>query len=193
MGRSVEFDRDVVLSGAMEAFRHRGYGAVSIKDLEAATGLKSGSLYHSFGDKAGLFQAAFDHYLKHVLDDRIATYADPQSGTAGLEKLFLTLLDEPGGGAFGCLITNSAIEFSAEDAGVRLALERLHTLFSARLTAAKRTHIKLSPPALSMPATAAATRLLALYQGVLVLVRAGWDKQGLRRMIRAEFQSLKGE
>jgi AcrR family transcriptional regulator len=32
--------------------------AVSIKDLEEVAGLKSGSIYNRFGDKAGIFSAA---------------------------------------------------------------------------------------------------------------------------------------
>ena len=56
MGRSREFDESAVLTGAMHAFRRKGYAAVSIKDLEEATGLKGGSIYNSYGDKGGLLQ-----------------------------------------------------------------------------------------------------------------------------------------
>ena len=188
MGRAAEFDRDSVLTGAMEAFRRSGYAAVSIKTLEAETGLKSGSIYHAFGDKAGLFQAAFEHYLTHVLDDRIETYASADKGLKGLKALFLTLLNEPGGGSFGCLITNSAVEFAADavPGGVAVGLRRLHRLFEERLRAAQA-----SGTARSIPPSAGAARLLALYQGILVLVRAGWEKRRLREMIEAEFEMLK--
>ena len=67
MGRAREYNEDAVLGGAMGAFRRRGYGAVSIKELEQATGLKGGSIYHGYGDKAGLFEAEFAHYNRAVL------------------------------------------------------------------------------------------------------------------------------
>ena len=43
MVRNRSFREEEVLSAAMEAFRRNGYGGVSIKDLERATGLTSGS------------------------------------------------------------------------------------------------------------------------------------------------------
>lgn len=111
MGSSRSYDEDVVLTGAMHAFRRKGYLAVSVRDLEDATGLKMGSIYNSFGDKAGLFDAAFAHYTRVVLQRRIERHARPASGLRGLRDLFLSLLDEPDGGSHGCLITNSAVEF----------------------------------------------------------------------------------
>ena len=113
MVRSRSYDEGEVLAGAMNAFRREGYARVSIPQLEAATGLSSGSLYNSFGDKHGIFLAAFEHYLKAVLGRRMAQFARPEAGLAGLRELFLTLLREPAGETFGCLITNSAIEFGA--------------------------------------------------------------------------------
>ena len=59
MGRPRQYDEETVLAGAMHAFRERGYAGASIKDLEQATGLTAGSIYHGYRDKAGLFAAAF--------------------------------------------------------------------------------------------------------------------------------------
>jgi TetR/AcrR family transcriptional regulator, transcriptional repressor for nem operon len=185
MARSREFDQDAVLTGAMEAFRRSGFGAVSIKDLESETGLKAGSIYNSFGDKAGLFRAAFDHYLEHVLEDRIAEHAPEDAGLTGLRSLFVSLLHEPGNGSLGCLITNTAVEFGGDtpvpEAATR-GLEILSRTFVDRLTAARM-------PDMSPQATAAA-KLLTLYQGILVLIRAGWSKPALEDMINAEFDQI---
>ena len=49
MGRPRSFDENAALTGAMEVFRRKGYVAVSIRDLEEATGLKAGSIYNSYG------------------------------------------------------------------------------------------------------------------------------------------------
>jgi AcrR family transcriptional regulator len=189
MGRSRDYDENAVLNGAMHAFRHHGYESVSIRDLEAATGLKAGSIYNSFGDKAGLFDAAFAHYNQTVLQGRIDRYAPPERGLAGLRKLFLTLLQEPDGGKSGCLITNSAIELGGRTPihpRVDQGLHLLEKTFLARFTAAQtdgslRTDV--SP-------VGAAVKLLALYQGVLVLIRAGHATASLKRLIDQEFNSL---
>jgi TetR/AcrR family transcriptional regulator, transcriptional repressor for nem operon len=192
MGRTREYDEDAVLTAAMGAFRRRGYSAVSIKDLEQATGLKGGSIYHGYGDKAGLFDAAFTHYNRVVLLGRIAEHAPKAAGLGGVRKLFLTLLHEANDETFGCLITNAAVEFGgsgAAPAGVAEGLRMLSDTFADRLATAHRAGRLRSDVA---PGTAC-MKLLALYQGILVLVRAGWDKAALTAMIDDEFDSLEGK
>lgn len=191
MGRAREYDEDAVLTGAMHAFRRKGYQAVSIKDLEAATGLKGGSIYHGYGDKAGLFDAAFAHYNRTVLGRRLADHAPATAGMGGLRSLFRSLLHEPNDESFGCLITNTAIEFGGGDAapeGTGKGLGLLASTFAERLDAAHRSGELRADidPAL------AASKLLVLYQGILVLVRGGADKPGLEILVDAEFDSMTG-
>lgn len=189
MGRTRSYDEAAVLSGAMHLFRRKGYESVSIRDLEEATGLTCGSIYHSFSDKAGLFDAAFAYYNRAVLAKRIEHFAPSQAGLRGLRQLFLSLLQEQNGEAYGCLITNIAIERGGEGKShprVSDAFDVLHNSFAQRLEAARRTGALRSSAA--VPVIAA--KLLALYQGVLVLVRAGYDKTVLKRLITAEFADL---
>ncbi|WP_163881608.1 TetR/AcrR family transcriptional regulator [Rhizobium laguerreae] len=189
MGRTREFDEEAVLKGAMHIFRKHGYQGASIRDLEEATGLKGGSIYHAFGDKAGLFDAAFGHYNRTVLEGRIERFAPPGSGLKGLRELFLSLLDEPDDGSLGCLITNMAVEFGGgadRHPRVEAALGLLRTTFRSRLTEAS-TFVRDADGA---KADRTATRLLAFYQGLLVLIRGGEDKSGLRQAIEDEFNQL---
>jgi AcrR family transcriptional regulator len=184
MGRTREYDEATALSGAMHAFRRKGFAAVSVRELEKATRLKIASIYNSFGDKAGLFEAAFAHYNQTVLGGRIARHAPESAGLAGLRKLFLTLLEEPRGESFGCLITNSAVEFGGAESvpgGVAAGLTTLAETFTQRLAATGLPAQRASDLAL---------RLLALYQGTLVLIRAGWDKRALARYLDDEFDRL---
>lgn len=189
MGRPRAFDEDAVLTGAMEVFRKKGYLAVSIKDLAEATGLKSGSIYHAYGDKDGLFRAAMAHYNRVVLDARIGEHASKEAGLDGLRRLFVSLMHEPNDGTFGCLITNTAIELGGGHrvpADVDAGLRTLHALFLDRLRSAQRR----ATPSRRMPPVRGAIRLLSLYQGILVLVRAGWDKGALEVMVNDEFDRL---
>ncbi len=190
MVRARAFDEDTVLTGAMQAFRRGGYAGVAIPALETATGISAGSLYNAYGDKRGIFLAAFEHYLKAVLEARITRFAGPSHGLSGLRQLFLSLLREPDGEKFGCLITNSAIEFGADDAlaapTARKGFDILERLFLDRLTAAK----SLGKLRSGVDPKSASTRLLALYQGVLVLVRGGHEMTKIRRAIACEFDDL---
>jgi TetR/AcrR family transcriptional regulator, transcriptional repressor for nem operon len=193
MVRSRAYDEGEVLKGAMNAFRRQGYSGLSVLQLEAVTGLSSGSIYNSFGDKRGIFLAAFEHYLHAVLERRIAQHAKPEAGLSGLRQLFLTLLREPDGENFGCLITNSAIEFGADRAMAEDTVLKgfviLERLFAERLAAAKRAGRLRS----DIDSKAASITLLALYQGVLVLVRGGHDLKAVRRAINHQFDSLEGK
>jgi TetR/AcrR family transcriptional regulator, transcriptional repressor for nem operon len=173
VSRTRTFDDEVVLAKAAHLFRQKGFGAVNVGDLESATGLSVGSLYNAFGSKRGIFDAALEFYNRKVLEGRLARYAPAGSGVGGLRRLFLSLLEEPGGTSFGCLLTNTAVEFGASaGACVDGGLEILAKAFESRVP------------------RATATRLLALYQGILVLVRAGYDRAALRKAIHSDFDTL---
>jgi TetR/AcrR family transcriptional regulator, transcriptional repressor for nem operon len=190
MVRSRAFKEATVLTGAMSAFRRNGYAGVAIPELEAATGISAGSIYNAYGDKRGIFLAAFAHYLKAVLEGRIARFAPPSHGLAGLRQLFLSLLREPGGETFGCLITNTAVEFGPDEGiaeqTTRKGFDILERLFVGRLTVAESSGELRS----GIEVKSASTRLLALYQGVLVLIRGGHAVGKIRRAINLEFDGL---
>lgn len=197
MARPRNFDEDTVLTAAMHAFRRHGYAPLSIKQLEDSTGLKGGSIYNSFGDKAGLFAAALAHYNEKVVQGLIDTFLQPAKGLRGLQDLFMSLLKEPDGGRHGCLLTNTAIEFGGQAcdeapgrAHLQAGLDRLRKAFARALTDAKATGEAPS----GMDVATTALRLLSLYQGILVLVRsASVDDRSLRRLISAEFRPLSGK
>ncbi len=61
-----QFDESQVLDAMMRVFWEKGYEATTIDDLTRATGLKRGSLYHAFGDKAGMFCRTLALYRQEV-------------------------------------------------------------------------------------------------------------------------------
>lgn len=192
MARSKAYDEETVLTAAMHAFRRKGYGSVSIKALEHETGLTSGSIYNSFGDKDGLFRAALSHYNVAVVRGRIENYLTDAAGIRGLRRLFLSLLKEPDGGRNGCLLTNTAIEFGADDSiakeGVLHGFDLLRDAF-ARVISKARERGAIDK---TLKVEATALKLLAFYQGLLVLIRSGADTSGLSRLITSEFNQLEG-
>ena len=111
-----QFDQGAVLDRAMETFWRRGYEATSIDDLVAATGVKRGSLYNAFGDKEGLFLAAFERYRQRVLTP-IADALDRPDALAGIEAMVDTQLRiaAAADGPCGCLVVNTAMETAGRD------------------------------------------------------------------------------
>lgn len=185
MGRTRTFDRDTVLFAAANLFRQRGYRDVSIAELEKATGLVSGSIYNAFGDKAGLFRAALDHYVHGFVQQRLEDFAGGHARLEDLERLYLSVLEPPLADGHGCLVTNSIIEFGRggemASEGVAEALKLVREGVGGVL-------------ARELGAEAAATetvRLLVLYHGILALSRSLTPFGEMADAVRAEFTRLR--
>ncbi|WP_333736090.1 TetR/AcrR family transcriptional regulator [Streptomyces sp. IBSBF 2806] len=173
MGRKQLWDRVEVLTSAMRLFRHRGYLGASLRDIEEATGLHPGSLYRAFESKDGLFRAALDAYNDQVVQGRVRVHLlEPADPVAGIRSFFTSAFQTGPEPDPGCLLTNTAVEsFTVPQAadGVRRGLETIESGFAEALKRGRA--LGLLSADLNVEVSAA--HLLALYQGLLVLVRAG--------------------
>ncbi|WP_344440811.1 TetR/AcrR family transcriptional regulator [Kitasatospora nipponensis] len=162
-----------MLASAMRLFRYRGYLGASLRDIEEATGLHPGSLYRAFDSKEGLFQAALEAYNDQVVQGRVRVHLlEPADPVAGIRSFFTSAFETGLDRDPGCLLTNTAVEsftLPQAGAGVRRGLETIESGFADALTRARG----LGLLAADLEVETAAAHLLALYQGLLVLVRAG--------------------
>ncbi|WP_156761104.1 TetR/AcrR family transcriptional regulator [Microbacterium karelineae] len=123
MGRIRSFDRADAARAAREVFWHHGYEGAAVPALEEATGLGRSSLYHAFGSKRGLFDAAVDSYLDEVVRPRLRPLqGDPVSPAAAREYL-AGLKDALGRASTlpatsGCLLINAAAAPIGDDHAV---------------------------------------------------------------------------
>lgn len=185
MGRKRRFDRDTVLFAAANAFRRRGYREVSIADLEVATGLAAGSIYHAFGGKPGLFRAALDLYVHGFVAERLARFAGEGARLEDLEQLYLSVLAPPLDDGFGCLVANTIVEFG-RDAGLgAVRLDATLAMVRAAIGRVLAAELGAAAPA------GAAEQLFVLYHGLLVLLRSRTDPNDLALAVRAAFAPLK--
>lgn len=180
MARTRGWDQEEVLDSAMAVFRARGYEGTSLRDVERATGLHPGSVYQAFGSKAGLFDAVLGAYNERVVRARIERYlVNDDDPISGLLALFASTYEHGPGPDPGCLVTNSAVEapLLPGDAcrGVAAGLQALRDAFRDALLRA-RAGGRIAEGA---PVEQLADQLLALYQGLLVLVRFGSDRASL--------------
>ncbi|MFJ4667711.1 TetR/AcrR family transcriptional regulator [Kitasatospora purpeofusca] len=190
MGRKQLWDQDEVLASAMRLFRQRGYLGASLRDIEEATGLHPGSLYRTFGSKDGLFHAALDAYNERVVRGRVRVHLlEPADPLAGIRSFFTSAIETGPEPDPGCLLTNTAVESFAlpqAAAGVHHGLAAIEGGFADALTRA-RQHGD-APADLDVGTTAA--HLLALYQGLLVLVRAGLPRTTLHSVTDGAMASI---
>ena len=56
------------LEAALQLFSSQGFGATSMRQIAAPSGLSVGNLYHHFASKEEIFQRLLDQYWEKVLD-----------------------------------------------------------------------------------------------------------------------------
>jgi len=113
MGRSRAFVETDVVRAARDVFWDRGYAEASVPELEAATGLARSSIYHGFGSKRGLFDAAVTSYLDDVVYPSLAALRGDPVAAEALEQYLSRLraaMSDPATplSAHGCLLLNAA-------------------------------------------------------------------------------------
>jgi TetR/AcrR family transcriptional repressor of nem operon len=191
VGRPRNFEPDVVVEQAMEAFWSNGYAATSPADLAAATGVAKGSLYHAFGSKRELFDKALDLYdrtgaeLTEEFLDRPGTAEERIR--AYLE--FLVDVDLDGPVRRGCLAVNTALELGGRDddatRSVRRMQERTIELLAGRIARGQRDG-DVSP---EVDAGTQARFLMNTIVGLRVMART-FDRAALRQIIDTALAGL---
>ena len=125
-GRPREFDELAALEQAMTVFWQHGYDAVSLDDLEVATGLARQSLYRTFGNKRKLFLRALDFYGEQMIGPVVdALKADGRAidNIHGVINMWRVGTTSPGGP--GCMLVNTCSQFLDTDKDVT-ALVLMH-------------------------------------------------------------------
>ena len=139
-GRPREFDESTALEQAMTAFWRNGYEAVSLDDLQAATGLARQSLYRTFGDKRTLFVRALDLYGEKMIGPVVSELNADGRAIDNIHRVFdmweagATLADGP-----GCMMVNTCSQFlNADEDVTALVLKHQGRVASAFQGALKR-------------------------------------------------------
>jgi TetR/AcrR family transcriptional repressor of nem operon len=112
MGRPQAFERDEMLDQAMQVFWDKGYEAASVQDLVDATGVNRGSIYHAFGNKAGLFDAVLERYLSASTVSRVVADAETADPRRAIEALIRDTVENgvSVNAHRGCLMARAAAE-----------------------------------------------------------------------------------
>ncbi|KQQ01558.1 MULTISPECIES: TetR/AcrR family transcriptional regulator [unclassified Rathayibacter] len=173
MGRLQGFETGAVVRAARAVFWERGFEEASLPELETATGVGRSSLYHAFGSKRGLFDAAVQSYLDEVVRPRLAPLVTETVDFGALEDYFTGLRGALADAASisarsGCLLLNAAGAPIARDDAVRevIADYRAELLAAMRAGAASRW-----PSASSGWLAQQADVLVSLLVAALVLAR----------------------
>lgn len=108
MARPISYEREHVIAEAMKGFWRFGYSNYDIASLTRTAGISRHSLYRVFGDKAGLFGEAMNHYRKTVAAPWLS-HLENGEHLADLIEFFRQMRGE-GEVWRGCLIAQTACD-----------------------------------------------------------------------------------
>ncbi len=117
MARTPAFERDEVLTQAMQVFWSRGYNRTSMRDLTQATRLNPGSLYAAFRNKRGVFLESIDLYSRALRRETEVALGGDGNAAERIGRFFEALLEgtreDPDNK--GCLLINTLLEAPADE------------------------------------------------------------------------------
>ncbi len=134
-GRPKAFDRETALEAAMMLFWNRGFEQTSVDELAAAMGIRTSSLYSSFGDKETLFLETVEYYQAGRGSVYDAAVLSGKTAREGVENLFRvtamerTRKDQPN----GCMLCLALPTCSPKYEHLQKELDRLRGLSDAVL------------------------------------------------------------
>ncbi len=182
MARNKEYVRDDVLQKAVAVFWTQGYKATSVKDIVAATGLNTASMYKEFGDKDGVFENALDYYRRNILEPRFRLLRDArglQGISAFLDSVVAGAMNE---GYRGCLMMNHLAQKHSISARAAAMIGELITDLETLLAMAFRTaQVNGELPADKDP-VALASFVMCSVHGLVLYGRHPHRKQQLPRI-----------
>ncbi|MGW2391064.1 TetR/AcrR family transcriptional regulator [Streptomyces lydicamycinicus] len=127
-GRPRAFDRDRAVLDAARLFWRRGYSGTSTRDLTAALGLSTSSLYAAFGSKAGLFEEAVRTYAERYREIYRQAVAEKDLRTV-IDRLLIDSVHEftgPSDVHPGCLLSSAAMTDSTSTLDTSAYYAELH-------------------------------------------------------------------
>ncbi len=126
MPRVKLFDKNEVLTKAMNLFWKQGYSATSVQDLVNCLGINRASIYDTFGGKEQLFRKSFELYRNINLEGVIHFFDNRPNVKIGFSELFHNAIQEDvlDKDNKGCFVVNTTTELIPNDESLLTILEK---------------------------------------------------------------------
>lgn len=123
MGRPKKYNPDDVVDKALELFCRKGFYSTSTAAIIEQVGINKFSLYKEFGSNKQLFDRALVRYYEVSIEKNFAFLETTSAGIEDIRKCFLAFLEDTSADP-GCMLCNTATEFSNQDPASNPLLER---------------------------------------------------------------------
>ncbi|NOU98790.1 TetR/AcrR family transcriptional regulator [Paenibacillus planticolens] len=130
MARRREFDEGKALDDAMQLFWEKGFEATSLSDLTSRMGIQRPSIYATFGDKKGLFEAALRKYMSSHAAYVRTNFQNNSSVKEAFRAFFENMVakEYEKSPNWGCFCINSMVELAPHDEKFEI-LTREHQMY----------------------------------------------------------------
>lgn len=192
VGRPLAYDPDEVLDAAMHLFWRQGYEATSVQELMTSMKLSKSSLYQAFGSKHQLFLLCIDHYHEITLTDMQARLAQcPTALDFIAETLYqVATQDNELANPRGCLVTNTATEFSQSDADIARSVRKGLAGYQSVFRAVAVKGLADGSIRKDWDADVLAHYLVTGMSGLRTMVKAGIEPAVLRQTVAVMVESV---
>ncbi|MBJ7313646.1 TetR/AcrR family transcriptional regulator [Rugamonas sp. CCM 8940] len=191
-GRPREFDRELALEKARDAFWERGYEGVAMSDLVAALGIASARIYAAFGSKEQLFREAVELYAAG--EGGFADRALAQEATArgAIERMLreAVLLYTRSGRPHGCMVVSAATNCSSQNDAVIVWLGEFRRARTKSIIDRLRLALKAGELKAGTDVVALGDAYATLLHGLSVQARDGVGKTRLLAMLTPAMAAL---
>ena len=193
VGRPREFDLDLALDAAMQAFWAKGYEATSLADIMAATGLHKGSLYQAFGDKHSLFLQALRRYLEEMRKQEHAVVEQAPTPLDGLRAAghgILEMADSDEKCPRGCLAVNALVELAPHDDAVKDLMDDHMQRMRGSLEESIANAQAAGQISKNRTPEAIASLLMTFMAGLAATLKSGLDKEKAHQLLDAQMEAI---
>ncbi|MEM9420599.1 MAG: TetR/AcrR family transcriptional regulator [Planctomycetota bacterium] len=191
-GRPPKFDEEQVLDTAAALFKRDGYDGIGVAELCQETGMAMQSLYHRFGDKAGLYREALERFGQTANDPQVQALEQSDDALAGVQAFVRQWKRHIGASRDGgCLFTQAMSRSDRSDPQAPDAVARAYTGRLRRtLTATLRRAIEAGQLKRDTDPAVLADALLTSAFGVAVIGRGGMPGSMIEHTIAAALAML---
>ncbi|MFE3984961.1 TetR/AcrR family transcriptional regulator [Nocardia tengchongensis] len=185
MGRPRQFDEQALLDAAIELFWAQGFDTTSVEDVSRATGIGNGSIYGAYGNKRGLFLAAFERYCDRRAGFVRATIESAHgSARAAVRALCHAVIDDCAAhpDRRGCLMINSIANLGSRIPEVATISARTTATMENAVSERLRRAMIATGPAEEELLSALSANVIMTTQGLIQLSRMGVAPARLREI-----------
>ena len=192
MARTKAFDRDEVLTKAMNLFWKKGYHATSIQDLVDHLGINRGSIYATFIGKDELYQEAVTLYRSQNAEGLKLFLQNYQTVKLGIKALMHRNLNEVkcDPDRKGCFIVNCVSEYLPTHNEASEIISENKSIFINTMTNYIQSGIDDGQISTDSNARSLANLIFTFFSGMMVVSKTSTDFTEIEKNIEMVLELL---